>query len=157
MFPDGIRAIIRASSDTSRLERAIPNVEKCVGVLEDVEFLKRAFTDADTVVHIAGIHWSREIVKAAAACHVRRLILVHTTGIYSRYKQAGEEYRQVDDYVYCTCKQHDILLTILRPTMIYGNVTDSNIVTFIKMVDKLPVMPEVNGTRYKLQPVHYLY
>lgn len=155
LFPDGVRAIVRASSDTSRLERTIANVEMCIGALEDVVFLKRAFADADTVVHIAGIHWSRGIVAAAAACGVRRLILVHTTGIYSRYKQAGEEYRQIDDYVYRTCKEHGILLTILRPTMIYGNVMDNNVVTFIKMVDKLPIMPVVNGARYELQPVHY--
>ena len=47
------------------------------------------------------------------------------------------------------------MLTILRPTMIYGNVQDNNVVTFIKMVDKLPLMPVVNGARYELQPVHY--
>jgi len=155
LFPDGIRAIVRASSDTAKLEKAIPNVVKRVGALEDIGFLKTVFQDADTVVHIAGIHWSREIVTAAAACGVRRLILVHTTGIYSKYKGAGEEYRQIDDFAYRTCKENNILLTILRPTMIYGNVTDHNVVTFIKMVDRLPLMPVVNGARYELQPVHY--
>ena len=48
-----------------------------------------------------------------------------------------------------------MMLTILRPTMIYGNVTDRNVVQFIQMVDRLPVMPVVNGARYELQPVHY--
>lgn len=109
----------------------------------------------DTVVHVAGIHFSREVVEAAAYCHVRRLILVHTTGIYSKYKAAGEEYRKIDSFVYRTCKEHNIVLTILRPTMIYGNTTDNNVVKFIKMVDKLPLMPVVNGARYELQPVHY--
>ena len=155
MFPDGVRAIVRASSDTSKLEQTFPNVVKCVGALEDTSFLETAFSDADTVVHIAGIHWSREIVSVAAACHVRRLILVHTTGIYSKYKEAGEEYRQIDSFVYQTCKENGILLTILRPTMIYGNVTDQNVVKFIRMVDSLPLMPVVNGAHYALQPVHY--
>ena len=58
-------------------------------------------------------------------------------------------------FVYKTCKEKNIVLTILRPTMIYGNITDNNIVTFIKMVDKFPLMPVVNGARYELQPVHY--
>lgn len=125
------------------------------GGLTDISLLKEAFKDADTVVHVAGIHFSREVVEAAAHCHVRRLILVHTTGIYSRYKAAGEEYREIDSFVYQTCKEHNIGLTILRPTMIYGNTTDNNVVKFIKMVDKLPLMPVVNGARYELQPVHY--
>lgn len=154
-FPDGIRAIVRSTSNTKELEKQIPNVQKYVGELTDVPFLKKALEDADTVVHVAGIHWSREIVEAAAACKVRRLILVHTTGIYSKYKAAGEEYRQIDEYVYKTCKENNIVLTVLRPTMIYGNTTDKNVVKFIGMVDKFPLMPVVNGARYELQPVHY--
>ena len=154
-FPDGIRAVVRATSNTTELDRLIPCVEKYVGDLTQVPVLKEAFRDADTVVHVAGIHWSREVVEAAVYCGVRRLILVHTTGIYSKYKEAGEEYRQIDEFVYGMCREHGIVLTVLRPTMIYGNLTDNNIVTFISMVDRFPLMPVVNGARYELQPVHY--
>ena len=157
MFPDGIRAIVRDASDTSELDRLIPGVQKysSKGGVKDEALLKEAFKDADTVVHVAGIGFSRGVVCAAASCNVRRLILVHTTGVYSKYKAAGEEYRKIDDFVYQTCKEHNIVLTILRPTMIYGNTTDNNVVSFIKMVDKLPLMPVVNGAKYELQPVHY--
>lgn len=155
LFPNGIRAIVRCSSNTEKLEQSIPNIDIARGELTDVEFLKRALKNVDTCVHVAGIHWSRQIVEAAAYCSVRRLILVHTTGIYSKYKVAGEEYRHIDEFVYKTCKENGIILTICRPTMIYGNVYDHNIVTFIKMVDKFPFMPVVNGARYELQPVHY--
>jgi nucleoside-diphosphate-sugar epimerase len=123
--------------------------------LDDEGYLDNSLKDVDTVVHIAGIGFSSQITKAAVKNHVRRLILVHTTGIYSKYKAAGEEYRKIDDFIYKTCKEHNIVLTILRPTMIYGNISDNNVVQFIKMVDKLPVMPVVNRARYKLQPVHY--
>ncbi len=157
MFPDGIRAIVRDASDTRELDRLIPCVQKYSSKngVKDPALLEEAFKDADTVVHVAGIGFSREIVRAAASRNVRRLILVHTTGVYSKYKAAGEEYRKIDDFVYKTCKEHNIVLTILRPTMIYGNITDNNVVSFIKMVDRLPVMPVVNGARYELQPVHY--
>lgn len=154
-FPDGIRAVVRASSNTKTIDNMIRSDCKYVGELTDTAFLKEAFRDADTVLHVAGIHFSRQVVDAAAYCKVRRLILVHTTGIYSKYKAAGEEYRQIDDHVYRKCKDNNILLTILRPTMIYGNIYDQNVVTFIRMVDKLPVMPVVNAARYELQPVHY--
>lgn len=155
MFDGGIRAIVRATSNTTALDKAPIHFEKCVGSVDDVTFLKQAFVGVDTVLHIAGIHWSREVVEAAAHCHVRRLIMVHTTGIYSKYKQAGEEYRQIDAFVRKTCQESEIVLTVLRPTMIYGNSSDMNIIKFIKMVDKFPLMPVVNGARYELQPVNY--
>lgn len=155
LFPDGIRTVVRATSNTKRLDAAIPNIQRIIGNLTDLDTLKRAFQNADTLLHVAGIHWSREVVSAAADCGLRRIIVVHTTGIYSKYKAAGEEYRKIDEFVYQTCKEHNIILTVLRPTMIYGNITDRNIITFIKMVDRLPVMPVVNGAKYELQPVHY--
>ena len=155
LFPDGIRTVVRATSNTKRLDVAIPNIQKIVGNLTDPDTLKRAFQNADTLLHVAGIHWSREVVSAAADCGLRRIIVVHTTGIYSKYKAAGEEYRKIDEFVYQTCKEHGIILTVLRPTMIYGNTSDHNIISFIKMVDRLPAMPVVNGARYELQPVHY--
>ena len=38
--------------------------------------------------------------------------------------------------------------------MIYGGVDDQNVITFIRMMDRLPVMPVVGGARFVLQPVH---
>lgn len=148
--------MIRTTSDTSKIDASPLNFEKCCGDLTDDAFLEQAFRDVDTVLHVAAITMSRHIVDAAAKCHVRRLICVHTTGIYSKYKEAGEEYRKIDVYVEQKCKENNIALTILRPTMIYGNISDNNVVTFIKMVDRLPLMPVVNGARYDLQPVHYM-
>ncbi len=155
VFDGGIRAIVREASDTSFLDAAPLNFEKHASSAGDVSFLRDAFRGVDTVLHIAGIYWSKAIVRAAADCHVRRLIVVHTTGVYSKYKQAGEEYRQIDEFVTRVCREENIALTILRPTMIYGNSSDSNVIKFIKMVDKLPLVPVVNGARYELQPVHY--
>ena len=152
MFPEGIRLLTHKRKGTVF---DFTNLEICEGDLTDRAYIKEALKGVDTLVHIAGIHWSREVVDAAAASGVRRLICVHTTGIYSKYKEAGEEYRQIDDYVYGICKENNILLTILRPTMIYGNSHDMNVIKFIKMVDRLPIMPVVNGARYDLQPVNY--
>lgn len=133
----------------------MPELEIKKGNFDDLDFLKEALSGVDTIVHIAGIMLSKKLIEAAACIGVRRAILVHTTGIYSKYKMAGEEYRKIDSAVYDICKKNDIALTILRPTMIYGNLTDNNVAIFIKMVDKFPIMPVVNGARYELQPVHY--
>ena len=37
--------------------------------------------------------------------------------------------------------------------MIYGNLNDRNISTFIRMVDKLRIFPVVSGAKFLLQPV----
>lgn len=155
LFPGGIRVLVRSGSNTAKLDNILPKAEKIKGSLKDKDYIKKSFEGVDTIIHIAGIHLSEEIVNAAVINRVRRMILVHTTGVYSKYKAAGEEYRRIDDYVYETCRKNNITLTILRPTMIYGCAADNNIIKFIKMVDRLPFMPVINGARYELQPVHY--
>ncbi|MCR5591887.1 MAG: hypothetical protein K6F73_10195 [Lachnospiraceae bacterium] len=155
MFPGGIRLLLH--KERGRDADILPSfeVERMYGDLEDELFLSEALLGVDTIVHIAGIHWSRQLTTAAAGNFVRRMIAVHTTGIYSKYKEAGEEYRNIDDFVYMMCRSKNIILSILRPTMIYGTINDRNVATFIKMVDKLPVMPVVNNALYELQPVHF--
>ncbi len=155
MFPGGIRLLLHNRKEND--EKILPSFETelMYGELEDEQFLAEAFVGVDTIVHIAGINWSRQLTNAAASDFVRRLIVVHTTGIYSKYKAAGEEYRNIDDFVYMMCRSKNIILTILRPTMIYGTISDRNVARFIKMVDRFPVMPVVNNATYELQPVHF--
>lgn len=153
-YAEPFRVLARPSSDASELLELLPDVDLRRGDFGDEAFLKDALTGADTLLHIAGIKLSLPLVRAAAACGVRRLILVHTTGIYSKYKEAGEGYRQIDEEVYAICRQFSMLLTILRPTMIYGRANDNNVQHFIRMVDRFPLMPVVNGARYELQPVY---
>ncbi len=155
MFGGGIRLLLHKERERDNDILSCFDVERMYGDLEDERFLSEAFLGVDTIVHIAGIHWSREVVHAAANNFVRRLITVHTTGIYSKYKEAGEEYRNIDDFVYMMSKSRNIILTILRPTMIYGTIHDKNVAKFIRMVDRFPVMPVVNNAMYELQPVHF--
>lgn len=155
MFPGGIKLLLHTKREKDSQILSEFNPEIVYGDLEDGRFLSDSLAGVDTIVHIAGIHWSRELVTAAGNAYVRRMIMVHTTGIYSKYKEAGEEYRNIDEYVYMMCRGKNIVLTILRPTMIYGTISDGNVAKFIKMVDKLPIMPVVNHAEYELQPVHY--
>lgn len=156
MFPGGIRLFLHKMREHDKEILPGFDVEIRYGELEDSVFLDESLLGVDTLVHIAGIHWSREVATAAAGNFVRRMIMVHTTGIYSKYKEAGEEYRNIDEFVYMMSKSKNIILTILRPTMIYGTISDKNVATFIKMVDKFPIMPVVNNAEYKLQPVHFM-
>lgn len=154
-FPYGIRALVRNESNVERLITLIPDINVERGNIEDENYLTHCFSGVDTIVHIAGILYSKKILDIAIKCNVKRIIFVHTTGIYSKYKMAGEVYRKIDSYIKEKSSKFNIKINILRPTMIYGNIYDNNIVFFIKMVDKLPIIPVVNGGYYGLQPVHY--
>lgn len=153
-WPEGINLISRNKEKLENLEKGSLSTTCFYGDLTESDITDVFCNGCDTLMHIAGIHWSLQLVKSAVKAGIKRLILVHTTGIYSKYKAAGEEYRQIDSQIYDIAKKNNIALTILRPTMIYGDISDKNVVVFIKMVDKFKIMPTVNGAHYELQPVH---
>lgn len=154
-YPRRVRCIVRSTSDTALLEDCDLDIELVVGDLDDPAFLDRCMEGVDEVLHIASIFLSLPVVTAAARHHVRRAILVHTTGIYSSYKSASEEYTRIESAIADVTREHPVLrIVYLRPTMIYGSVSDGNMVTFIKLVDRLPVMPVVDRGRGLVQPVH---
>ena len=155
MFPDGIRLSVHSMKYRGALQASPLKPELCEGNLENPGYLAHLMNGVDTVVHIAGIDKSLALIKAGMNHGLKRAILVHTTGIYSKYKDAGEGYRQIEAELYPLFIKHHIAYTILRPTMIYGTVRDGNMCVFVRMVDKLRYMPVVNHAAYALQPVHY--
>lgn len=151
-----IRCIVLKDSDTKMLEDSGLNIEIIEGDLENQEILDKVMIGVDTVLHIAAISYSVNVIKAAVKNNVRRAIFVHTTGIYSKYKSASEEYKNIESAVRDIIKSNEspIGLIILRPTMIYGNINDRNMIIFIKMVDKLRLFPIIDQGRNLLQPVN---
>lgn len=147
------RVAVRQSSDIKAFNNIPLKIELVTGDLKDEKYLEKLCEGADTLFHIAGIDKSLLLVEVAIAKGISRLVLVHTTGIYSKYKEAGFLYRQIEQKIATMIKDKDISLTILRPTMIYGNLNDGNISVFIKMVDKLSIFPVVDHAKYALQPV----
>ena len=153
-----VTAVVRSEDKFKRMFGESCHIDFVVGDIDDCELMSKLMKEKniDTLFHIAGIGHSERLVKCAleSGC-VKRLVLVHTTGIYSKYKSAGEWYRESEARIEEMLKGTDIALTILRPTMIYGTLNDGNISVFIKMVDKLRIFPIVSGGRYALQPVNH--
>lgn len=148
------RVVLRKSSDHSLINNNELNIEKVYGDLENDQFASKVTENIDTILHIAGIGKSLNLVKAAIKNNVNRLILVHTTGIYSKFKIASYEYLEIEKKIDKLLENTNIDLSILRPTMIYGRKTDRNVIIFIKLVDKLRIFPVINKAQYLLQPVH---
>ena len=134
------------------LEGQILSAEVIIADLAQPDSIENVFSQpVDMLFHIAGIYLTLNIVPIAVKYGVQDYVLVHTSGIYSKYKSARCEYETIES------KVRNILdgknLTTLRPTMIYGDLEDGNVSTFIRMVDGFPIMPIINGAKYELQPV----
>ncbi|WIV20006.1 NAD(P)H-binding protein [Paenibacillus polygoni] len=151
-----IRCIVRESSDTSMLDKSELKIEKIYGDLEDSNFIEQSLIGISTVMHIYNIHHSPSIVEYAIKNKVERVILVHTTGIYSKFKYASEQYKIIEKQVLELTQNSNSLtkITILRPSMIYGDLCDKNMSKFIKIVDKLRIIPVINDGENLIQPVN---
>ncbi len=149
-----IRCIVRETSDTSMLDNSELRIEKVVGDINDKEFLDRYMKGIDTIVHIVNIRHTLRVIKAAINNKVPRAICVHTTGIYSKFKIASDEYKIIEKELTQMIKGANIKITILQPTMIYGDVCDHNMSRFIKMVDRLRLFPVINHGKCLIQPVN---
>lgn len=151
-----IRCIVRAHSETSMIDESGLNIEKIYGELTDQDFIQDAMLGVEEVIHIASIFYSENIIKAAVKNNIKRAILVHTTGIYSKYKSASEEYRNIELSIkkIIDSNKSTIGLIYLRPTMIYGYLNDRNMIIFIRMVDKLRIFPVISQGKNLLQPVN---
>ncbi|MHB1020321.1 MAG: SDR family oxidoreductase [Coriobacteriia bacterium] len=148
-----IRCVVRQKSDTAALLKSGLEADLAVGDPSDQVFLDRVMDDVETVVHIASIRHSAGVVAAAVRSQVSRVILVHTTGIYSKFKSASAEYRAIEQAI-DGMRMPSTGIVILRPTMIYGYLGDRNMSVFIKMVDRLRLFPVVDGGQSPVQPVH---
>lgn len=149
-----IRCLVRHTSDTSALDASGLDIEKVTGDLADPQALRGLISGADTVLHITNIRWSIPVIQIALEQGVKRMVLVHTTGVFSKHRIASEEYKNIEEKLHMMLDNTDTEATILRPTMIFGDMCDHNIHKFIRMVDKLPVIPEINHGRGLLQPVN---
>lgn len=145
--------LVRNEAKAAEIKRRYPRANICLASLEDKDLIHDAMKGMEVLLHIAGIGSSEDLVREAVDCGIKRLILVHTTGIFSKYKAAGETYRRIESRIDAMIKGKDVAKTILRPTMIYGNLQDGNVSIFMKMVYKLRIFPVVNKARYELQPV----
>ena len=152
-FDGTLRCMVRETSNTKKLDQSGLKVEKVVGSTKNADDMLRLVSGADTIMHISGI-WETPLLleaveKSGGNPHI---VLVHTSGIYSKHKMACEVYKKIEDGMAEQMQRMNI--TILRPTMIFGDMRDHNISKFIRMVDKFPIMPQIDRGEAPVQPVN---
>lgn len=152
-FAEKIRCVVRSGSDTEKIDHSDLETEKVVGSLDDSDFLDRTMAGSRAVVHIAGIRFSENVVKAARKNGVDWAILVHTTGMYSRFKSAAAQYLEIENLV-AAMRSETFGITILRPTMIYGSPSDCNMYKLVGYLDRHLIFPVFGKGVNLMQPVH---
>lgn len=147
-----IKCLVRPKSDTTSLDNSGLNIEKIVGDISNIELLKTSMVGIDTVLQIVSIKYSQIVMDIAIENNVKWGILVHTTGRYSKYKSASEEYIKMEDEI--LKYRSKIGVTILRPTMIYGSFRDRNMYKLIDYLYNHKIFPVFGNGRNLMQPVH---
>lgn len=149
---DEFICLVRKTSDTSLLDDSQLNIKKVAGDLNDVEFMSKKMAGCDMVLHIAGIYQSKNVMHATVKAGIKNAVFVHTTGMFSRFKSASEEYIEIEGEV---LKHRDKMgITILRPTMIYGSSRDRNMYKLVDYLYRHRFFPIFGRGKNLMQPVH---
>ena len=149
---DNFICVVRATSDTGLLDDSKLNYEKAFGDLNDVDFLAENMKNCDIVLHTAGIYQSKNVMSAALKANVKNIVMVHTTGIFSKFKSASAEYFEIENEI--LKNKDNVNITILRPTMIYGSSKDRNMYKLISYLDRHKFFPIFGRGNNLMQPVH---
>ena len=106
-FTENINTVLVDLDDTNKLNK-----------------LNKITKDMDVIFHIVNIRKSINVINAAIKNNIKWVILVHTTGIYSKYKSSSKEYIDIENQISKLTENKNIKITILRPTTIFGSLDD---------------------------------
>ncbi|WP_165774615.1 SDR family oxidoreductase [Candidatus Viridilinea mediisalina] len=146
-----IRCFVRPQSDLSSLPK--DQIELAYGDLNQPETLRQALLGIDILVNLASLGFGHapQIVAATQAAGVKRAIFMSTTAIFTTLNAASKHVRVAAE---ATIQSSSLDYTILRPTMIYGNKRDRNMVRLINYLQRWPVIPVFGRGTHLQQPVY---
>jgi uncharacterized protein YbjT (DUF2867 family) len=123
------------------------------GDLVEPRALSRLLDGQDGLLHIASLGFGHAdgVVAAVRAARVPRAVFFSSTAIFTRLPAASKSVRIAAEE---RVRSLENTWTILRPTMIYGDVGDRNLSRLIRFISRFPVVPLPGGGHALVQPVH---
>jgi nucleoside-diphosphate-sugar epimerase len=118
------------------------------------KIINTPFFKGSIFLHIAGIDYSKKVLRFCLLNKINWLISVHTSGKFSKYKPQSKFYLDTDNFL----KKYRgmIGVTLLYPTMIYGSYEDGNIHKLVKFLKKLLFfIPIIGKGQNLIQPVFF--
>ena len=145
-----IKCLLRADSKVDHLKSFNLKFEFTIVDFNNIESLKSSMKGMKTLLNIAGIRISEQIIRAGTEAGINWFICVHTTGRFSKFKTKSAKYIEIEDRLLNKFSN----LTILRPTMIYGSSRDKNMHKLIKYMHKSRFFPVFGNGKNLMSPIH---
>lgn len=142
-----IKYLVRETSDITWMSND-DNI--AYGDLKFPESINNAFEDVSEVLHLAPRNQLKNILGECKKHGIKRIYYINSTGIYSKFKKSSHIDFQNEEVL----KKSDLVYTIIRPTMIYGNHHDGNIHLLVKMMSKTPIYPIIGSGEGLMQPIY---
>lgn len=143
-----ILALVRASSDTAALRQLGVPWHVC-DLDVPATYLPQVLA-GDMLLETANLRHARTMLPALAGVGVTRAFCVTTTGVFSVHHSYSALYREIEQEM----RDSSVAVTLLRPSMIYGNERDHNMHKLLRFIAKFPFYPVFGNGRAKMQPVH---
>lgn len=143
-----VLALVRSTTDTAPLQRL--GVPWHVCDLDIPETYLDRVQPGDVLLETANLRHARTMLPALAAAGVERAFCVTTTGVFSSHHSYSALYREIEEEM----RRSLVEVTLLRPSMIYGNDRDHNMHKLLRFISRIPVYPVFGTGRALMQPVH---
>lgn len=145
---DSITCLVRPTSDTRYLEQL--KIRTVIGDVTEPETLKQILNPSVRYLDMTHPKHYHKSLEAVVSAGVERAYFVTTTGIFSKYNQFSQIYKDNEAKI----RASGIVYTILRPSMIYGSMQDKNMHRLIQFLDRYPVFPLFGAGKSLMQPVY---
>jgi nucleoside-diphosphate-sugar epimerase len=120
------------------------------GDLSNIGDIEEAMEGVQWVLHLAPRGQLIPIVEACKRRGVGRLYYINSTGVYSKFKSSTHFDITNEKHL----KKSDLIYTIIRPSMIYGNHQDRNIHLLTKLIDRFKIFPIIGKGQGLMHPIY---
>ena len=149
-----LTCLVRNTSNINWIDK-MQNTRVIHSNLDDMDSLVKCMQEVDIVINIAGIRKALNVIEAMKMAGVKKGIFVNTTGIFSKFRMASEEYKFIEPKMLEELQNNGVKFAIIRPTMIYGNGKDNNVRKFALYLNKHSLFPIFGDGSALIQPVYY--
>lgn len=146
-----VYAFARDTSDLSAIEDQLSG--QILGNFFDSDTLTEALEGMDGFIMVGsmGFGHAPHVVQAVEKSQVRRCIFLSSTAIFTSLPAKTKKVRkEAEDLVMAS----QLDWTILRPTMIYGDKDDRNMIRLLRFLKRFPVVPIPGNGKSLQQPIY---
>lgn len=121
----------------------------------------RALAGVESIIHCAPIWFLPVHLDILLEVGVRRLVVFSSTSVLAKTLSKDQSEQRLvklladaESELNTFCAKHEMSLTVLRPSMIYGYGRDQNVMQIARFINRFGFMLLVGKAQGKRQPIH---